>query len=244
MRRINIGAIALLIVLAGCSGDGSYSDGSYSGSSSTAYTPYSPYAPPGTSQTTPVPPQAGQAGQTSQQARQNIAEQPGGAQALSGTTGMGVSGATGQLTAADQAFVIEAAQHGAAEVQLGRLAEQKASNASVRDFGSRMVQQHSQANQDLMQVASRVGVSPPTSLSPAAQAVQNQLQQLSGSSFDRQYLQQQYADHSAQLTMFRFAADNASDPELRAFAQKNAPVVQQHLDMLQSMTPTVMRTGP
>lgn len=238
MRRINIGAIALLIALAGCSGDGSYS-----GSSSTAYTPYSPYAPPGASQTTQSPPQAGQAGQTSQQARQNIAEQPGGVEALSGTTGMGISGATGQLTAADQAFVIEAAQHGAAEVQLGRLAEQKASNPSVRDFGRRMVQQHSQTNQELMQVASRLGMSPPTTMSPAAQAVQNQLQQLSGSSFDRQYLQQQYADHSAQLAMFRFAADSASSPELRAFAQRTAPVVQQHLDMLRSMTPTVMRTG-
>lgn len=216
MRRINIGAIALLIALAGCSGDGSYSE-----SSSAAYTPYSPYAPPGTSQ----------------------APQPGGVQALSGTTGASASGGTGQLTAADQAFVIGATQRGAAEVQLGRLAEQRASDASVRDFGRRMVQQHSQANQELMQIASRLGVSPPTTLSPAAQAVQSQLQQLSGSSFDRQYLEQQYADHSVQLTMFRFAADNAANPELRSFAQKNAPVVEQHLDTLRSMFPSVMRTG-
>ncbi len=229
MRRINIGAIALLFALAGCSGG----DGSSERRSSALYSP----------QTASQVPQAGQAGQTSLGARRNIAEQTGGSQAQSGTTGMSTTGASGQLTAAEQAFVIEAAQHGTAEVQLGRLAEQKASSASVRDFGRRMVQQHSQSNQELMQVASRSGMSPPTTLPAAAQAVQNQLQQLSGSSFDRQYIEQQHAAHTAQVTMFRFTADNASNPALRSFAQRNVPVLQQHLDMLRSMAPTVMRTG-
>jgi len=224
MRGIRTGTIAFLFALAACGGD----DGGYTTQ---------------TSQLPQSPPQVGQSGQTSQQARRNIAEQPGGAQALSGTTGMAASSAAGQPSAAERMFIIEAAQHGMGEVELGRLAEQKGSTAQVRDFGRMMVQQHSQANQELMQIASRMGMSPPTSMPPAAQAVENQLRQLSGTAFDRQYLEQQYADHAAQLTMFRFTADNAASPDLRAFAQKNVPVVQRHLDQLRSMAPVAMRTG-
>jgi putative membrane protein len=231
MRRIHLGGIALLLSLVACGGD----DGRYSGDTSRS---------PGTqtSQLPQSPAQVGQAGQTSQQARRSIAEQPGGAQALSGTTGT-ASAASAQLTAAERAFIVDAAQHGMAEVQLGRLAEQKGSNASVRDFGRMMVQQHGQANQELMQIASRMGLSPPNSLPASGQAAHDQLQQLSGASFDRQYVEQQYAGHSSQLTMFRFTADNAANPELRSFAQKNVPVIQQHLELLRSMAPTVMRTG-
>jgi putative membrane protein len=231
MRR-TILTLALLIPAAACSGDNTDSGRQYGSAQS------------GTTATAPtVPPQAGQAGQSSQQARRNIAEQPGGQQALSGTTGMGTSAAMMQLSAAEQAFMIEAAQHGMGEVELGRLAESRGSSAQVRDFGRMMVQQHTQANQELMAIAQKTGMTPPTALTPAAQAAQMRLQQAQGQEFDRQYLEHQASDHLAQRTMFQFAASNAKNPDLRAFAQKTLPVVERHIEQLRTIAPTAMRSG-
>jgi putative membrane protein len=148
-----------------------------------------------------------------------------------------------QLSAAEQAFILDAAQGGMAEVELGRLAEARGSSAQVRDFGRMMVQQHSQANSELMAIAQRVGVTPPTSLSPAAQAAQMRLQAAQGRDFDRQYVEQQAAAHLEQRALFQFAANNAQNPDLRSFAQKTLPVIERHIDQLRTISPVAMRSG-
>jgi putative membrane protein len=232
MRRTII-TLGLLLPIAACAGgDDDWTSRSSQQQSGAAYAPT-------------VPPQAGQSGQTSQQARRNLAAQPGGQQALSGTTGKGAMSGTGamQLSAAEQMFIMEAAQHGMGEVELGRLAEQRGNSAQVRDFGRMMVQQHTQANQELMGVAQRLGVTPPTTLPPSAQAAQTRLQMAQGQDFDRQYIEQQAAAHLAQRSMFQFAANNARTPELRGFAQRTLPVVERHIEQLRTIAPTAMRTG-
>ena len=164
-----------------------------------------------------------------------------GAADSAGATGM--SAASSPLSAAELGFIIDAAQGGLAEVELGRLAEEKGQTQKVRDFGSRMVQDHTRINQELMGIAQRLGVTPPTTLPPAAQAVQMRLQQASGADFDRQYSEQQTAAHDAQRTLFQFASKNAKDQELRAFAQRTLPVIEGHLGMLRQMTPVAMRSA-
>lgn len=246
MRRTII-TLGLLIPVAACSSDNGWFGGDNSSrqSSSTYGTSSTTSTASNSSTSMPtVPPQAGQAGQSSQQARANIARQPGGPQALSGTTGMsGSSSGMMQLSAAEQSFVMDAAQGGMAEVELGKLAEQRGSSAQVRDFGRMMVQQHTQANSELMAIAQRMGISPPTSLSPAAQAAQMRLQGAQGQDFDRQYVEQQAAAHLEQRTIFQFAANNAQNSELRSFAQKTLPVIERHIDQLRTISPTAMRTG-
>jgi putative membrane protein len=162
-------------------------------------------------------------------------------QARSGSTAtMTPTGATAavpatRLDAADRMFLIDAALGGMAEVELGRLAQDRASLQPVREFGRRMVQEHGQANQELMRIATRLGVTPPTTLDPARQAARDALLQLSGREFDRQYIEQQFTEHATALTAFQMASQPADDDELRAFARKTAPVIQQHLDMLRSI---------
>lgn len=230
MRR-TILTLALILPVAACGGDSTDGGRQYGSAQS------------GTSTAMPsVPAQAGQPGQTSQQARTNIERQPGGAQVLSGTTGMG-SASGMQLSAAETQFVMDAAAGGMAEVELGRLAEQRGSSAQVRDFGRMMVREHTQANQELMAIAQRMGVTPPTTLPPTKQMVQSRLQQAQGQDFDRQYLEQQAAAHLEQRTIFQFAANNARNPELRGFAQKTLPVIERHIDQLRTIAPTAMRTG-
>jgi putative membrane protein len=99
-----------------------------------------------------------------------------------------------------------------------------------------MVADHTQANQELAAIASARGISPPTAADPGRQAVASALGSASGTNFDRQYIQQQIADHEVSMVLFQNEANNSQDPELRAFAQKYAPIVQRHYTMLRSMT--------
>lgn len=236
MRR-TLMTFGLLLPVAACADGGMFGDDSRRQSSTRSGTTTS-----SATMTPTVPPQAGQPGQTSQQARSNVAQQPGGAQALSGTTGMGNSSGMMQLSAAEQSFVMSAAQGGMAEVELGRLAESRGSSAQVRDFGRMMVQQHTQANSELMAIAQRMGLTPPTALPAPAQAAQMRLQAAQGQEFDRQYIEQQAAAHLEQRTLFQFAANNAQNPELRSFAQKTLPVLERHIDQLKTIAP-MARTG-
>ncbi len=48
------------------------------------------------------------------------------------------------LSKGDRDFVQKAAQGGVSEVEMGKLAQQKAENQQVKDFGARMVQDHTQ----------------------------------------------------------------------------------------------------
>jgi putative membrane protein len=238
--RQTIIALGLLTPIAACSSDSTDSGRQYSSTQPSSTTSYN--AATNTPAPT-VPPQAGQAGQSSQQARTNVARQPGGQQTLSGTTGMSGTSGMMQLSAAEQAFVIDAAQGGMAEVELGRLAESRGASAQVRDFGRMMVQQHTQANSELMAIAQRLGITPPTSLPPSAQAAQMRLQTAQGQDFDRQYVEQQAAAHLEQRALFQFAANNAQNPDLRGFAQKTLPVIERHIDQLRTISPTAMRSG-
>src|ERR1051326_6076917 len=69
-----------------------------------------------------------------------------------------------RLASADETFVTKAAQGGLAEVKLGTLATQKASNADVKAFGQQMVDDHSKANDELKQLASTKGITLPTDI--------------------------------------------------------------------------------
>jgi putative membrane protein len=164
-------------------------------------------------------------------------------QSRSGSPGTTMATGASRLDAADRMFIIDAALGGMAEVELGRMAQDRATLQPVRDFGRRMVQEHGQANQELMQIAARLGVMAPTTFDPARQAAKESLQLLSGREFDRQYVEQQFTEHATALTAFQMASQRAEDEELRAFARRTAPVIQQHLDTLRSIWNTSFPTS-
>src|SRR5258708_40100351 len=53
----------------------------------------------------------------------------------------------------DRLFIEQATQGGIAEVELGKLAQKRASSDAVKQFGARMAEDHSKANRDLKQLA-------------------------------------------------------------------------------------------
>src|SRR5580700_4576930 len=83
------------------------------------------------------------------------------------------------LSAADKKFVREAAQGGLAEVELGKLATEKASNDEVKKFGQHMVDDHTKAGDELKEVASSKGIQIAQQLSAKDKLTKERLSKLS-----------------------------------------------------------------
>lgn len=146
------------------------------------------------------------------------------------------------LSASDQQFMTEAARGGLAEVQLGQLASQQGASDAVKQFGQRMVQDHTQANTQLQQLATQKGVALPTDMGNENQQIMQQLSQLSGADFDRAYMNHMVEDHVKDVSSFQQEAQQGQDPDVKAFAAQTVPILQEHLQLARSIadntTPT------
>jgi putative membrane protein len=135
----------------------------------------------------------------------------------------------------DQHFVMEAYEGGMAEVALGQLATEKASNPKVKEFGERMVTDHGKANDELKTLAASKHITLPTKLSAKDQATKDRLSKLSGSAFDHAYVNDMVKDHQADAAAFHKTATTAQDPDIKAWATKTGSVVDEHLEMAQDI---------
>jgi putative membrane protein len=138
---------------------------------------------------------------------------------------------------ADKTFATEAAQGGQAEVEMGQLAAQKATSPQVKQFGQRMVTDHTQANQELVQLAASENLSLPTQVDAKHKADMDRLRGLSGTAFDTAYMQDMVQDHQKDVADFQKEAQSGTDPALKSFAQKYLPIIQEHLQMAQASVP-------
>jgi putative membrane protein len=133
----------------------------------------------------------------------------------------------------DTKFVKEAAQGGLAEVALGNVAKSNGSNDAVKQFGDRMVTDHSKANDELKSLAQQKGWTLPTDPKPADKAKQDRLSKLNGAQFDKAYMRDMVQDHQKDVKQFQKCASSCKDPDLKAWAGKTAPILQDHLKMAQ-----------
>jgi putative membrane protein len=143
----------------------------------------------------------------------------------------------------DRAFVEKAAMGGMAEVELGNLAQQKAASAEVKQFAARMVQDHGKANEELKQVASSKSMSLPTALDRKHKSDIDRLSKLSGAEFDRAYMSHMVDDHKKDVAEFRKESKNAKDSDVKAFASKQLPVLEEHLKLAQQTQDAVRKSA-
>jgi putative membrane protein len=137
------------------------------------------------------------------------------------------------LSRGDRKFIEEAAQGGMAEVQLGKLAEQKAASDQVKQFGKKMADDHQKANEQLKKIAANKGVDLPNDLSSSDRREYDKLQKKSGADFDREYMKEMVSDHKKDVKDFESAAKSANDPDIKNFASTTLPTLHQHLDLAQ-----------
>jgi putative membrane protein len=137
----------------------------------------------------------------------------------------------------DRHFLVKAAEGGMAEVQLGQLAQSNGSTSDVKDFGARMVKDHSAANDELKALAQQKGIDVPSQLDAKDQADYDSLSKLSGPAFDKAYVQDMVKAHKTDVALFKRASASAQDPDVKDFASKTLPTLEDHLShvkMLQS----------
>jgi putative membrane protein len=135
----------------------------------------------------------------------------------------------------DKKFLKDAAIGGMAEVQLGQLAKEKGSSEGVKNFGQKMIDDHSKANDQLKAVAAKENINVPNSLDSHHQARIDKLSKLSGEEFDRAYLKDQLKDHEADVKEFQREAQNGADPAVKTFASSTLPTLQEHLKLVKDL---------
>ncbi len=138
-------------------------------------------------------------------------------------------------TMKDRMFLRKAVQGGLAEVQLGQLAAQKASSQDVKDFGQKMVTDHTALNNEMATVADALGVMLPKKLSKEDQAEYDKLNAMSGDDFDKEYLAFMVKDHHKDLREFRTESVSASDATLKEAVDKGSKVIYEHMKMVDKL---------
>ncbi len=143
-----------------------------------------------------------------------------------------------KVSASDKKFVKQAAEGGMAEVELGKLAAEKASNPDVKKFGQRMVDDHTKVNEQLKEVASSQGIDLPDKLTAKDEMTKEHLSKLSGEQFDRAYMSDMVKDHTQDVADFQRESNSATDPAVKQFAQKIVPILEDHLKEAKEIAPT------
>ena len=117
------------------------------------------------------------------------------------------------------------------EVEFGKLAESKGSSSAVKEFGARMVKDHTRLNKELGSAATSIGLTAPTGLSTEQKAEYAKLSKLTGKEFDKEYIDLMVKDHTDDLAAFQKAESTVQDPKLKKAISVAIPVIQEHLNM-------------
>jgi putative membrane protein len=126
-----------------------------------------------------------------------------------------------------------------AEIEAGKLAAQKGSNAEVKKFGQHMVDEHSKMLEEGKKFADANGVKPPEGPDRKHKALMKKLQGLSGAEFDRQYASNMVSDHEEDMKLAEKAAQKTKDPELKKLLENSASHIREHLSMAHKMAADV-----
>ena len=139
------------------------------------------------------------------------------------------------LGKADSTFVMKAAMGGMMEVEAGKIAQQNAQSDRVKAFGSMMVNDHTNANNELMALAQGRGLTVPTTLPADMQKHLDAMRDMKGKAFDSHYMGMMLNDHKKDVGEFEKESTSGQDDELKSWAGKTLPTLKTHLDSAQAL---------
>jgi putative membrane protein len=135
-----------------------------------------------------------------------------------------------QTDEASSSFLVKAADGGLTEVRMGELGQQKATNTSVKNFATMMINDHTGANDQVKSLAAQRNVTLPDA--PAADNQKNveDLAKKTGKDFDKAFMDAMINDHEKTVDLFKSASSKSNDADVKAFADNTLPKLQMHLD--------------
>lgn len=153
--------------------------------------------------------------------RANDTATPGGTAGAAGTSG---------AAAPDADFIQDQVADGEAEVALGRLVQERATHAQVKEFGEMMVRDHQKAGAELKEIAGKHNIALEGKEHSEHNDMRERLSKLSGAEFDREYIEAMVDDHEKAVNDVENKAENADNPEIRQWASQTLPTLRQHLE--------------
>lgn len=150
---------------------------------------------------------------------------------------IGVAGFTAPVAwaeTASQTFMMNAIQGNLAEVALGQLAQKNGSTDAIRKLAETQATDHGKANQNALQVAQTLGVTPPTMPNADQKAMYDKLAGETGATFDKDYLNGFIADHKKDIADYQKAASDDKDAAGQ-YAAQTLPDLQKHMKMAQDI---------
>jgi putative membrane protein len=142
---------------------------------------------------------------------------------------------TATTTKEDQTFLTKAIEGNLAEIEMGKLAQEKAQSPELKEFGAMLVKDHTDANTKAMDLARQINVTAPTQPSKKHLQEHDRLSKLNGAQFDREFTLHMVTDHKEDVADFtKQSKMKAGDPTV-SFAAETLPVLQKHLQTAESL---------
>ncbi|NGZ86219.1 DUF4142 domain-containing protein [Duganella aceris] len=147
---------------------------------------------------------------------------------------------TATIDKADANRLVAIAQANLAEVEAGKMAVEKSSNASVKQFAQNMIDDHGKGLDETKKVAAAKNVTLPTEPDAAHKKMAADLTKLSGAAFDKEYVSKAgVADHAKVHAALKSDIANAKDADVKALATKLEPIVAHHGEMAKTLNAAV-----
>lgn len=144
-----------------------------------------------------------------------------------------------KLARGDRKFMQEAAEHGMAELQMAQLAASKAGSADVKALATTLVNDHTNANNELVQLANSKKVELPAAPPRGQRKDIEKLAKLAGAEFDRHFVREVgIKDHEKDIRKFEKASERTKDAQLKAWIDKTLPRLREHLAQAQKLPMT------
>jgi putative membrane protein len=138
-------------------------------------------------------------------------------------------------SSSDEKFITDAAKGTRAQVEIGRMVAARASDPAVRSFAKQMVKEHTDALNQLQKLALQKNITLSNDIPDAAKDMQSKLSNETGKQLDKDYMDGMVQDHQMDVQEFQTAAQSASDPDVKQWAGKMVPTLQEHLQKAQEI---------
>jgi putative membrane protein len=132
-------------------------------------------------------------------------------------------------------FIKSVAESSLLEVQLGQLAQQKATSDEVRELGMTLIEHHANANQELKQIAEQLQVEVPEELDSEDQMKLNDFQTTDNLDFNDQFLSTIIEQHKQDIANFERARQTIEDENLANWIDNTLPLLRNHLETAENL---------
>jgi putative membrane protein len=121
------------------------------------------------------------------------------------------------------------------EIRGGQLAQQKGSSQAVKDYGAKLVADHTKSLQDATDLAEKYGIDVPKAPSPTQQWQLQTVAKFTGKDFDTNYVDLEAKDHQQDISEAQDEVKEGCNHDIRADAEDEIPVLTEHLQIAQKL---------